>query len=212
MTAPKNLKRKQRPKTDASRSSEMRDHVLDCALTIFAEKGYAATSVRDIIHAAGVTQPTLYYYFEGKLGLFLELLSVKYEASLRELQSSISEVQGCREQLHSIMLQSFSYCSADVRVPRLMFQTAYGPDIPGVTEQLERLGNERFDLVKSVIAQGIAAGELPQSSVDGLALAFCCLMDQHINVLSRLNDSPSKLTPQLADWLVDLFFQGALSA
>ena len=99
MTAPKNHKRKQSLKTNGSCSGEMREHVLDCALTIFAEKGYAATSVRDIIHAAEVTQPTLYYYFDGKLGLFLELLSVKYETSLRELQSSTSEVDGCREQL-----------------------------------------------------------------------------------------------------------------
>lgn len=212
MTAQKNLKPKQSPNANASRSGEMREHVLDCALTIFAEKGYAATSVRDIIHAAGVTQPTLYYYFDGKLELFLELLNVKYEASLRELQSSITEVQGCREQLHSIMLQSFIYCAADVRVPRLMFQTAYGPAIPGATEQLERLGSKRFDLVKSVISRGVATGELPQSSVDGLTLAFCCLMDQHINVLSRLEDAPTKLTPQLADWLINLFFQGALAA
>jgi len=65
--------------------------------------------------------------------------------------------------------------------------------------------------LKSVIAQGIAAGELPKSSDDGLTLAFCCLMDQHINILSRLDDSSAKLTPELADWLIALFLRGALA-
>lgn len=213
MTSAKGSKQVPKQGTGVSSSEsparDMRAHLLDCALTLFADKGYNATSVRDIIHAAGVTQPTLYYYFEGKLGIFLELLNVKYETSLRELRSSIAQVDGCREQLYSIMMQSFAFCAADVRVPRLMFQTAYGPAIPGVTEHLDRLGIERFDLVKSVIDQGMSVGELPKSSVDGLSLAFCCLMDQHINLLSRHETSSSKLTPELAAWLIKLFIHGA---
>ncbi|WP_339745936.1 hypothetical protein [uncultured Rubinisphaera sp.] len=136
------------------------------------------------------------------------MLRAKYEASLHELQSSIEQIEGCREQLHTIMSESFAYCSADVRVPRFMFQTAYGPNFPGVTEHLERLGSERFNLIKSVIDLGISCGELAKNSVKGLTLVICCLMDQYINVLTRLENQSSQLAPELAAWLIELFSKG----
>lgn len=188
---------------------DMRAHLLDSALSLFSEKGYSATSVRDIIGAAGVTQPTMYYYFDDKLGLFLELLKTKYESVLRELQSTIDTVEGARARLHAIISRSFRFCADDPRVPRLMFQTAYGPPIEEIKQHLDRLASERFGLVRSVIEEGSISGELSTSSADGLALAFCCLMDQHINVLSRLDDPQSYLTPELANWLIELFFDGA---
>jgi AcrR family transcriptional regulator len=40
----------------------------------FARKGYDRTSVQEIVAAAGVTKPVLYYYFRNKEGLYLELL------------------------------------------------------------------------------------------------------------------------------------------
>lgn len=190
-------------------AGEMRNHLLDCALTVFAEQGYAAASVRDIIGLAGVTQPTLYYYFDSKKTLFLQLLRTKYEDSQQELAGSIQEFIGCRKKLHAIMQQSFEYCAVDPRVPRLMFQTAFGPPIPGISEHLAELSSRRYALVKSVIAEGIAEGVFSRPHADGLTLAFCCLMDQHINVLSRLPDPSSYLTPLLADWLIALFFEGA---
>ena len=38
---------------------QTRERLLDEALTLFSQHGYAATSVRDILQAAKVTQPTL---------------------------------------------------------------------------------------------------------------------------------------------------------
>ena len=38
-------------------------HIARAAARLFAERGYDATSVREIVEAAGVAKPTLYYYF-----------------------------------------------------------------------------------------------------------------------------------------------------
>ena len=43
--------------------------LLDAAVRLFAHKGYPATSTREIVEAAGVTKPMLYYYFQSKEGL-----------------------------------------------------------------------------------------------------------------------------------------------
>ena len=37
--------------------------IVAAAVRLFCEKGYEATAVREIVEAAGVTKPVLYYYF-----------------------------------------------------------------------------------------------------------------------------------------------------
>ena len=56
-------------------TSSARDDILGAARVLFAERGYAATSVREIAEAVGVTKPTLYYHFGSKDGLFTALVN-----------------------------------------------------------------------------------------------------------------------------------------
>ncbi|HTP07790.1 MAG TPA: TetR family transcriptional regulator, partial [Anaerolineae bacterium] len=55
------------------RAEETRSHILDAAGELFAEHGYAATSVADICAWAGVTKGAFYHHFKSKQSVFLEL-------------------------------------------------------------------------------------------------------------------------------------------
>ena len=55
-------------------SGDPRDRILRVAATLFAHKGYAGTSTREITEAARVTKPTLYYHFKSKKDLYLTIL------------------------------------------------------------------------------------------------------------------------------------------
>lgn len=50
--------------------AEARERLLQIALRLFAEKGYAKTSTRDIAQAAGVNIASIKYYFGDKAGLY----------------------------------------------------------------------------------------------------------------------------------------------
>jgi AcrR family transcriptional regulator len=50
-----------------------RERLLAAAVRRFAVKGYAGTTVRDILRDAGVSAPVLYYHFGNKEGLFLAI-------------------------------------------------------------------------------------------------------------------------------------------
>ena len=52
---------------------DTRQHILEVALRLFADRGYAATSVQDIVDEARVAKPMLYYYFKNKAGLYQAL-------------------------------------------------------------------------------------------------------------------------------------------
>jgi AcrR family transcriptional regulator len=49
--------------------SATRDRVVECALTLFSERGTTAVSMRELADAAGVTVPGLYYHFASKADL-----------------------------------------------------------------------------------------------------------------------------------------------
>lgn len=53
---------------------QRRAEMLSAARRVINERGYAATSVDDMIEAAGVSRGTFYNYFDGREAIFLELL------------------------------------------------------------------------------------------------------------------------------------------
>jgi AcrR family transcriptional regulator len=62
---------------------QTREHLLEVAVSLFAEKGYQATSIDDIIVAAGASRATLYAYFPGKDVLAAELVDRMWADGLR---------------------------------------------------------------------------------------------------------------------------------
>ncbi len=53
---------------------DTRDIILQNALKLFAQSGYAAVSMRDIATAVGIKASSIYYYFKGKQELFDALI------------------------------------------------------------------------------------------------------------------------------------------
>ncbi len=53
--------------------SDTRERILDVALQLFTEQGYDKTSLREIAEQLGITKAALYYHFERKEDMLLEL-------------------------------------------------------------------------------------------------------------------------------------------
>ncbi|MDR0322209.1 MAG: TetR/AcrR family transcriptional regulator [Treponema sp.] len=58
--------------------SGVKQTILEKALELFSAKGYEGVSVSELTEAAGITKPTLYYYFGSKEGLFEAVLQSSY--------------------------------------------------------------------------------------------------------------------------------------
>lgn len=191
-----------------STRNETEERLLDSALTLFASKGFAATSVREIIEMTGVTRPVLYYYCDSKQDLFERVVRWKHDDAYKQLGATISATEGIADQLRVIMRGTFAFCAADPRVPQLMFQTALGPIVSELTDFLQAVAEIRFGIVAKVMQGAMDSGKLHDGESRALALLFFSIMDYHANTLSRLPDPQHRLTPQLADSLVDAFLFG----
>ncbi|MDR3172420.1 MAG: TetR/AcrR family transcriptional regulator [Treponema sp.] len=60
-------------------TSDTKGVILETALLLFSRKGYESVGVQEIVTTAGITKPTLYYYFKSKQGL-LEAIVAEYGA------------------------------------------------------------------------------------------------------------------------------------
>jgi len=58
----------------ASRKDKI-NKIQEIAFSLFLDRGYEATSMRNICKAAGIEQPTLYYFFGSKEGLFFSVIN-----------------------------------------------------------------------------------------------------------------------------------------
>jgi AcrR family transcriptional regulator len=73
----------QRPGVD--RSERTRRSILDAAGPLFAEKGYKATTIKDICKAAKANQAAVSFHFGGKEQLYVALVRYGYEFALSEV-------------------------------------------------------------------------------------------------------------------------------
>jgi AcrR family transcriptional regulator len=73
-------------------SAATRERILDAGEALFAERGFAATTVRDIVGRVGLTAASLYNHFEGKEALYTAVL----ERGIRPLVD-VMEALGTRE-------------------------------------------------------------------------------------------------------------------
>ncbi|GHT74172.1 hypothetical protein FACS1894124_3660 [Spirochaetia bacterium] len=64
--------------------------ILKNALSLFSRRGFESTGIQELVNEAGITKPTLYYYFGSKQGL-LEAIVTEYGGALLEITRRASQ-------------------------------------------------------------------------------------------------------------------------
>src|SRR2546423_12012928 len=88
-----------------SRRKEARpQEILDAALKLFAEKGFAAARMDDVARRAGVTKGTIYLYFPSKEELFKSLVRAAIGGTLEQVTAYAEAYEGsARDLLVSVL-------------------------------------------------------------------------------------------------------------
>jgi AcrR family transcriptional regulator len=76
-----------------------RNLIIKAAVSLFAEKGFERSSVRDIITKARVNQAAINYHFKGKDGLYFEVLKIAFKTLTEDAGLDLQELKSLpREQ------------------------------------------------------------------------------------------------------------------
>src|SRR5262245_54733315 len=129
-----------------------RDKVFTAALEVFARRGYEGASLSEIVSAAGVTKPTLYYYFQSKEGLFNALLQYAYEECFERMQSAVARAKGVEAQLTELLVSLFDFLRRRKDLTRLVFVSALAaPGEMPVSSENKRRRGRNLDFIHKVI-------------------------------------------------------------
>ena len=142
-----------------SGESESREQILDAALALFAQKGYAAATVREIVDAAGITAPSLYYHFGSKEGLYMELMQTHCAQIDSVLALHTHTRDSAKHRLKDLVDKIFQHVIEDKNFFRLMFTIYYGPSQGSPYCDFISYHVKFHAAIKKIIEEGIAAKE-----------------------------------------------------
>jgi AcrR family transcriptional regulator len=197
-------------KTPNRADSATRQHLLHAALKCFARCGYAAASVQDIVDAAQVSKPALYYHFGDKAHLFQALMDHVHDERYRLMQTAAARGKTAGEKLEAILAAVFAFSVENRELMRLAFASAFaGPGEAPAGQSCREKGRRNFEFVRELIEAGQAAGELePSFSADELAMGIYGQLNSYVMIRLLIPDCP--LDQQTAKQIVRLFLQGAV--
>jgi AcrR family transcriptional regulator len=82
---------------------EPKKRILEAAISLFAQKGFAAVGVREIAKEADVNIAMISYYFEGKVGILKAILEEFFDQYSRMLRAAVAEEKTTEEAIRRLM-------------------------------------------------------------------------------------------------------------
>jgi AcrR family transcriptional regulator len=90
-----------------------RNTILESALQLFRDKGFDATTMRDVATQAGVALGAAYYYFDSKDAIVMGFYERAQEHLAAPLEQSLANVKGLHDRLRAIIQAKLEYFAAD---------------------------------------------------------------------------------------------------
>ena len=131
-----NVVSRKRPEREATR--QRLDHLLAATAALYAEKGYEATSMRDLSSAVGGSLAGLYHYCTGKEDLLYQL-QYRTFATLLEGQTERARMAGTAEERFRRLV-----------IGHLAFFVSHPNELKVCTYELESLQGEQYDTVEAL--------------------------------------------------------------
>ncbi len=149
---------------------ERREQILSTGRKLFGERGYHATSITDLIEAAGIARGTFYLYFESKRAIFDQILDDLFRrltANLKKIETGsghppvMDQLRGNLQRLLEILLE-------DPNLAQILTRTSMGID-PDFDQKLGEFYGAVTDLIQRALVKGQSMGLIRKHNPDLVA-------------------------------------------
>ncbi|MFG2131135.1 TetR/AcrR family transcriptional regulator [Streptomyces sp. NPDC048751] len=174
--------------------------LLVAAVEAFAERGYHATTTRDIAGRAGMSPAALYIHYKTKEELLHRISRIGHEKALEILQTA-SRREGTPTERLADAVSSFVRWHAGGRTTARVVQyelESLGPDARAEILALRRQVNAE---VRGIVEEGVRTGEFDVLDVHGTTLAVLSLC---IDVARWFNVNGPRTPEEVGDLYADL--------
>jgi AcrR family transcriptional regulator len=178
-----------------------REAALECAMRLFWEHGYEATSLAQLTAAMGVSAPSLYAAFGDKEALFLQAMDRYIARGGDQTQALMGDAKTAREAVARVLVES-AVRLTDPRYPRgcmvVLSAISVSEEAARVQAELARCRASWEKEMTGRIERGIADGDVPSSTNPAALASFYMAVLQGMSLHAKDGASRERLK-QIAD-------------
>lgn len=149
------------PKISAAAKEARQEQILQAALHCFAQRGYYATTIEDLVTATGLSRGALYLYFPSKEALYLALAD-RWSCGLEAaIQARVTPGLSPAAVLRIIIEVTGAHVAAEADACRVLMEGwILGRTIPALAEQVESQEAHTIQTFEQLLQAGVASGEM----------------------------------------------------
>jgi AcrR family transcriptional regulator len=191
-------------KTEPStgKGEQTRRHIFECALALFRENGFDATTMQEVAARADVAKSAAYYYFPGKEAIIQAYYEAVQAEQERICHEAFAQSKNLKQRLASAMHTKFDLAKEDRRLLGVVFRYTGEPEHP-----LSCLGQGTAEIRQRsirIFQQAIAVERLPKDLDQLLPVALWALQMGLLVMFLYDNSAGQRRTRRLADGALEL--------
>lgn len=182
------------------------DRLLDTAASLFWEKGYAATTTREIAAALHIQQASLYYHMASKEDLLNQIFASSLNQFLADVPPAVQQAGSPRERIRTLIRVHVSTL-LKYQKRNMTMLTELRALTPRHRAEVVALRDRYADFVRSTIEDAQKAGEIRSDA--GAALLGLALLNM-LNWTARwFRETRDPSAEQVAEMFFKLYMEGA---
>ncbi len=184
--------------------SKTKQKLMEAALEVFTEKGFAGASTREIVEKSGVTKPTLYYHFGSKEKLYRTLIEEDVELFNRGLKEIAESDADPAVKLLQVVEQRIEHARRYPRRVQLVMRTLYRSDPLSPEIDLKKHGRPGLEAIARIVREGIEKKIFRKADPTKLALHLLGIFHvQAILILMEKNPYPLSSPKEIIETFLD---------
>lgn len=161
-----------------SKAQRSRDKILRAATSVFAEKGFEAASMDDIVQASGVSKGGIYWHFKSKDEMIAAVFRELFEQEIEQMAALVVAGGSASERLAQIMRASVADVQVlDAELPFTLEIYAQAARQEALGEVLQAYFSRYHAMLTELVAQGVAQGEFRPVDPADTALTLMSLFE-----------------------------------
>ena len=185
-----------------------RSRLLDCALDLFAARGYDGVGVQEVADAAGLKKPTLYHYFGSKSGLLQALLDQNFAELFTALEQVNVYNRDIVSTLSAITTVYFNFAQKQRKFYRLQLSMWFSPPESNAFKAILSINEKQQKMMEAFFSRAAEDHGNMKGRQRAYAATFLGMLNTYISL--GLNDF-TELDAELAKNAVRQFMHGIFS-
>ena len=180
---------------------ERKEQLVEAAMALFSERGYAATRIRDICERAGVAKGLFYWYFPTKHDLFAELVRTMRRQLRRAQAAAMDADADALTRLHQGTVASVVFMAEHAAYFALV-DVERGD--PAIADTLREGSRVYLDDVRALVREAQRDGSIVDADPELLALGVLGAVSSYSNAwrAGRIDASPAELAEFVGAWVL----------